>query len=94
MDTISRLTSRLLADDSVFSTVQRALLKSFDARKAMERNIERLLAGANLPSLREIERVIAELAELDREVAHISKRVAALSARIEQENTGRDGQTP
>jgi hypothetical protein len=81
---LSRLASRLLSVDTVFRTVQRGLLSTLDARKAVERNIERILAGANLPSARDLERVVEQLAELDREIARISRRMAALSTELSQ----------
>jgi hypothetical protein len=77
-----RFASRLLSDDSVFGAVQRMFASTLDARRALERNMERLLAGANLPSARDLSRVIEQLAELDREIAGLSKRVAALSVKL------------
>jgi hypothetical protein len=79
---MSRIASRLLSVDTVFRTVQRGLLSTLDARKAVERNIERLLAGANLPSARDLERVVEQLAELDREIARISRRMTDLQAEL------------
>lgn len=82
---IRESTSRLLSDDSVFATVQRALLSSLDARRALERNIERLLAGANLPSARDLERISEQLGEIDRDVAGIAQRLAVLGSKLDRD---------
>lgn len=94
MDALGRTVSRLLSDDSVFATLQKALLSSLDARRALDRNIERILAGANLPSERDLERVIAQLGELDRELSSLSHRVTRLSARLERPATPPPGREP
>ena len=81
MDTgllIGRIASRLLAVDGVFRGVQRTLLGTLDARRTLERNVERVLAGANLPSARDVERVIAQVRELDRDLGLLAKRVESL----------------
>jgi hypothetical protein len=83
VEAFGRLTSRLLSVDTVFSTVQRTLLSTLDARRKLDRNIERVLAGANLPSARDVERVAEQLGELDRELALLTKRVGALTAKLE-----------
>jgi hypothetical protein len=77
---IGRLTSRLLSVDTVFRGVQRALKKSLSLRKTMDRNIERVLAGANLPSARDVDRVSVQLKELDRELGEIAKRAESLKS--------------
>jgi hypothetical protein len=87
---LGRFASRLLSDDSVFSAVQRVLLGTLDARRLVERNIERVLAGANLPSQRDLERVIVQLAEMDREIGRITRRLAALSAAANDDERRRD----
>lgn len=79
-DAIRRIAFELLSHDSVFSTVQRALLSTRDARRTVERNIERLLAAANLPSARDFERVIDQLAEVDRQIRGLTRRMAKLTA--------------
>ena len=84
---MSRLASRLLSVDSVFKTVQRGLLSTLDARRTVERNIERVLTGANLPSARDLERVAEQLAELDREIARISRRMTELQAMVSPKPT-------
>lgn len=75
--------SRLLAKDSVFTGVQRALLSTLDARRAVDRNIGRVLAGLNLPSHQEVERLYDDIRALEREVA-------ALTARAQDMRRSRD----
>ena len=79
---ISRAASRLLAFDVIFRGVQRALAKSLDARRALDRNIERLLAGANLPSARDVERVATQVRDLDQEIGNLTVRLEALSKEL------------
>lgn len=79
---VRRAASRLLSVDAVFRVVQRGLHSTLDARRALERNLERLLAGVNLPSARDLERVLEQVVELDRELATLSRRIAVLSAQL------------
>jgi hypothetical protein len=81
---IGRFASKLLSLDTVFRGVQSALKKSLDARRTMERNIERVLAGANLPSARDVERVLIQVKELDRDLGEIARRVEAVSEKLEK----------
>ena len=73
--------SRLLAKDSVFSGVQRALLGTLDARRAVDRNIGRVLAGLNLPSHQEVDRLYDDVRALEREVAGLTERARRLANR-------------
>jgi polyhydroxyalkanoate synthesis regulator phasin len=73
--------SQLLAKDSVFSGVQRAFLGSLDARRAVDRNIGRVLAGLNLPSHQEVERLYDDVRELEREVSALTRRAERLARR-------------
>jgi hypothetical protein len=82
---IGRFASKLLSLDTVFRGVQGALKKSLDARRTMERNIERVLAGANLPSARDVERVLIQVKELDRDLGEIARRVQQVSDKLEKE---------
>jgi hypothetical protein len=73
-----RYASKLLSLDTVFRGVQSALRKTLVARRALERNVERVLAGANLPSARDVERVLVQVKELDHQIADISERIERL----------------
>jgi hypothetical protein len=84
---IGRFASKLLSLDTVFGGVQSALKKSLDARRTLERNIERVLAAANLPSARDIERVLIQVKELDRDLGEIAKRVEAVASRLEKKRS-------
>lgn len=74
-----RLASELLAKDSVFSGVQRALLGTLDARRAVDRNIGRVLAGLNLPSHIEVDRLYDDVRALEQDVARLTQRAEALA---------------
>ena len=76
-----RLASRLLARDTVFAGVQRALLGSLDARRAVDRNIGRVLAGLNLPSHQEVERLYDDVRALEREITELTQRAERLAQR-------------
>lgn len=82
---IGRFASKLLSLDTVFRGVQSALKKSLDARRTLERNIERVLAGANLPSERDVERILIQVKELDRDLGEIARRVEALSDKLQKQ---------
>lgn len=75
------LASRLLAKDSVFTGVQRALLSTLDARRAVDRNIGRVLAGLNLPSHQEVDRLYEDVRALEREVAALAERAHRINER-------------
>lgn len=81
---IGRFASKLLSFDAVFGGVQSALKKSLDARRTLERNIERVLAGVNLPSSRDVERILQQVKELDRDLGSISERVERVAQRLER----------
>ena len=75
--------SRLLGNQRVFGGVQRAFLKSNDVRKALERNVGRILAATNLPSQQEVERLYDHIRALEREMTDIAARVNALAEAME-----------
>lgn len=74
-----RLASNLLAKDSVFEGVQRTLLGTLDARRAVDRNFGRLLAGLNLPSHQEVQRLSEDLSALEAEVDALKLRATRLA---------------
>jgi hypothetical protein len=75
------LASRLLSEDAVFTLLQRGLNSTLVARQLFERNIGRLLAGANIPSRRDVDRLIDRVEDLDRELDAIARRVTLLARR-------------
>jgi hypothetical protein len=85
-DLVLRWTSRLLAEDGVFAGVQRALRTSLDARKAVDRNVGRVLAGLNLPSHQDVERLFDHIQQLESEIGAVNRRLAALAERIERQS--------
>ena len=72
------MVSRWLAKDAVFEGVQKALLSTLDARRAVDRNIGRVLAGLNLPSYQEVSRLHEDVRALEREVAELTRRAQRL----------------
>jgi hypothetical protein len=81
---IGRFASKLLSRDTVFRGVQNALSKSLDARRTLERNIERVLAAANLPSARDVERVLSEVKELDKNLGELTRRLEAVARKLDK----------
>lgn len=84
-NSLRHLTSRLLAVDSVFRGVQRALLESLEVRRALDRNVGRLLAGLNVPSHQEVSRLFDHLDRIDSALAELGRRVNTLAAELEAE---------
>jgi hypothetical protein len=74
--------SRLLSEDSVFEMVQRGLHSTLRARQLFERNVGRILAGANIPSRRDLDRLEARVEEIDREVEAIVRRLERIKSRL------------
>lgn len=87
-DRVVRAASELLGNPRVFDGVQRALLKSLDARKTLERNVGRILAATNLPSQQEVERLYDHIRTLEREMTDITDRVNTLADRLERARRG------
>ena len=79
-----RLASRLLAKDTVFEVVQGGLRATLEARRAVDRNVGRLLAGLNVPSNQEVERLVADVRALDREIGALSSRITKLAEQAER----------
>ena len=73
-----RLVSELLAKDSVFGTVQRTLLSTLDARRAFDRNVGRVLAGLNLPSSQEVNRLYEDVRALERDISDLTAQTERL----------------
>ncbi len=77
-NTLRRWTSKLLARDTVFRAVQQGLHSSLDARRAVDRNAERVWSLLDVPSRREIERLKDDIDELDETLAEIQQRLNRL----------------
>ncbi|MBK8010803.1 MAG: hypothetical protein IPK13_05605 [Deltaproteobacteria bacterium] len=71
--------SRLLAKDRVFVRFQRTLHASLGLRRAIDRNVDRVLAGLNFPSRREVERLNHQLALLEHDLTALLSRVESLT---------------
>jgi hypothetical protein len=76
------LASRLLASDTVFGWVQQALFGSLVARKAFDRQVGRVLSGANVPSLQDLDRLLERMDRIDGELDELVRRVEALHGRL------------
>lgn len=86
-DWVLRAASRLLAQDGVFAGFQRTLRATLEARRAVDRNVGRLLAGLNLPSFQDVERLFDHITALEGDLADLSERLRALSERVEKDAT-------
>ena len=75
------IASRLIAKDTIFTGVQRALLSTMDARRAVDRNLGRVLASLNLPSHQEVVRLHQDVDALEQELSELTKRAQTLSSR-------------
>lgn len=80
---IRAVASRLLAREPVFAQVQRMLLGTLDARRALDRNVGRVLAGLNLPSAQELDRLYRDVRALEQEMAELSVRAEAMARAAE-----------
>ncbi len=78
-NTLRHWTSRLLASDGVFRVVQSTLHSSLDARRAIDRNADRLLSMLDLPTRRDIERLESDLEDLDDRLADLQLRITKLT---------------
>lgn len=78
------LSSRLIADDRVFSFLQQALKASLAARQRVDRNLLRVLAALNLPTYPDVARIDEQVALLEEDVARLAGRLAVLRARLDR----------
>ena len=88
---LRRIASHLMAREPVFRGLQSALRMSKDARRAVDRNVGRVLAGLNLASHQEIVRLHGDVRELEREVALLTERALRAERLVARrhETTGR-----
>ncbi len=82
---LRRMASRLLAKDTVFEAVQAGLRSTLEARRTMDRNVGRVLAGLNVPSNQEVERLTEDVRALDQEIGRLSARIERLAEAAETE---------
>ncbi len=73
-----RLTSRLMAVEPVFTSLQRTLSLTLSARQLLDRVLEATWAAAHVPSTADLERMKAELAEARQAVTALEARLEAL----------------
>ncbi|MEM7678216.1 MAG: hypothetical protein AAF449_19670 [Myxococcota bacterium] len=83
-NTLRRWTSKLLAKDTVFRSVQRTLHASLDARRAADRNIERILSVMDIPSRQDIERLETDIQEVDEALESLQQRLHRIRHLVSQ----------
>lgn len=88
-----RLASRLLADDRVFSWVQRGLTFTLEARRRFDRNVSRILATVSVPSQQDLAQLEARMDALDRELDVLIERVELMLDREVREPALRDDES-
>ena len=81
-NTLRRWTSKLLARDSVFRAVQHGLHSSLDARRAVDRNVERVLSVLDVPSRSDVARIESDLAVLDETLTDLQQRLIRLRSKM------------
>lgn len=76
--------SRLVANDRVFTGFQRALKTSDRARRKLDRNLLRLLSAFNLPAKSDVARIDEQVDLLEEDIARLAGRLAVLRARLDR----------
>lgn len=79
-----RVTSRLMAVEPVFTSLQRTLSFTLSARQVLDRVLETVWAASNVPSSSDLERLEAELSEARETVAALEARLQALAEALER----------
>lgn len=82
--TASKIVSRLLSDERVFTWVQRGLSCTLDARRIFERNMTRLLATISVPSQQDLARLNDRVEQLDRNLGQTIERLERVTQRLKQ----------
>lgn len=88
-DWLLQVASRLLAKDGVFAGFQRTLRATLEARRTVDRNVGRVLAGLNLPSFQDVERLFDHIQALEQDLGDLSRRLSALAERLDKDATHR-----
>lgn len=78
--------SELLADERVFSLLQRGLSSTLTARRWVDRGLGWLWAGANVASTDEVVRMRSQLRELGHDLDALGNDIDRLRAAIDAED--------
>ncbi len=81
-NTLRNWSSKLLARDAVFRAVQGGLHSSMGARRALDRNAERLFSLLDVPSRSDIQRLHDDIAAIDETLADLQHRLARLKDQL------------
>ena len=82
-NTLRNWSSKLLARDAVFRAVQNGLHSTLGARRALDRNAERVLSLLDVPSRSDIRRLQADIEAVDETLADLQRRLARLRDRVQ-----------
>ncbi|MEO1488550.1 MAG: hypothetical protein AAFR88_03810 [Pseudomonadota bacterium] len=83
-NTFRRWTSKILSTDTVFRSVQQALHASLDARRAADRNIERVLSVLDIPSRQDIERLESDIHQAHEVLDNVHRRLQRIHKIVER----------
>jgi ubiquinone biosynthesis protein UbiJ len=86
---LKRVGSRLLARDGVFRAVQAGLRASMHARRALDRNVGRVLGTLDLPAQADVSRLADHVRALDARVGELTARLERVAETLERAGDGR-----
>jgi hypothetical protein len=81
---MGEVVNQLLANEAFVSAVQKAITGGLSAKRAVDKNLSRVLSIANVPTLDDVDQVKTKLRELEDALQEIGERVRALSEKAEK----------
>lgn len=89
---MGEVVSQLLANERFVSAMQGAISQGLEAKRAVDKNVARLLDLANVPTLEDVYQLREKLQELEDLLADVLDRVQQIDARLDSD--GDDDEAP
>lgn len=80
---MGEVVNQLLANEAFVTAVQKAVTSGLTAKRAVDKNLARVLSIANVPTLDDVDQVRGKLRELEDSLQEIGERVRALNEKAD-----------
>ena len=80
---MGEVVNQLLANEAFVTAVQKAITSGLTAKRAVDKNLSRVLSIANVPTLDDVDQVRQKLRELEDSLQEIGERVRAVSEKLD-----------
>ena len=79
---MGEVVNQLLANEAFVTAVQKAITGGLSAKRAVDKNVARVLGIVNVPTLDDVEQVREKLRELEDALQEIGERVRAVDEKL------------